>query len=169
MALVLAPTTASAEPASLGRPKRAGFTFDLSVGGGLVHVFERSGATGALSVQAGGYVTPDTAINLRAVSSGEPYDDDQGYSSGMAFFGPSFQHWFTDRLFVSGGIGLYAASRANSRIGRVENGVGVDARVGYAIRVRESNALYLAVDGIGAHDDDETWVSIAAHVGWHVF
>jgi hypothetical protein len=169
VALVWAPAMASAEPASLTRPRRAGFTFDLSAGGGFLHALDRSGATIALSLQAGGYFSPDTAINLRAVSSGEPYDDDQGNSSGMGFLGPSFQHWLTDRVFIGGGIGLYIASRGNGQVGRGENGVGVDARVGYAFRIRDWNALYVAVGGIGAHDDDETRISLAAQIGWHVF
>jgi hypothetical protein len=167
--LLAAPAVAGADPSSLTEPRRAGFTFEVSAGGGLMHAFERTGATVALHLQAGAYITPDTAINLRAVSTGEPYDDDQGNSSGMGFLGPSFLHWFTRRVFVSGGIGLYIVSRGNTRVGRGEDGVGLDARVGYGFRARDWNALYVAIGGIGARDDDETRVSVAAHVGWHVF
>ncbi len=157
---------------------RQGFTLELGIGGSLVHLRPESHASAnqlgdALFVGAGIFLTQKSAVLLHfAGISCEP-EGDHGSRDEVSlwFIGPMFQHWFSDRFFLSGGPG-YAYHDRTSRayygtsVQSSSHSVGLSIRTGYSVGRWKHHTLKIALEVVPAFFEDATVVSEVLSVDW---
>ncbi len=148
-------------------PSRRGLTVELGVG--LSHTTFDSAPTYAatapiglapINLGVGGFVSRDLALSFRATGTSTFRDRGFGIEQTvLAFYGLSAQVFLTDRVFVSGGLGLGmlfnnpympAAERAGAP---ATFGIAATGRVGWNVHLDREWGLSLYAEATPVHVD----------------
>ncbi len=162
------------------KPKRAGFTLELDIGGGYTHASpaegDNSGGGGmtGLPLSIGAFLTRDWAIMYRA-SSTSYYEDVAGESK--QFFNSidavAVQNWLNDRLFWSLGIGIARwgelAFPWEDEDVESKTGFGGLIRAGYSFANWEHHSLRFSLEVTPARYEDLTVIGTGLNFGWQYF
>lgn len=153
-------------------PTRSGFTMELSLGVGHLRVpvadFSQFGLAG-LSLSLGGFLSPDLALMFRATGVAVPEAGGTIVSVGALGV---LQYWATDRLTLSGGLGLSQVSvnsAFDSTIARSNKGFAINFRIGYALAQFTHHSLGLTYEITPAWIDGESVLmqGLALNWQWH--
>ncbi len=177
LACVACPPRAWAAPAEAGTLSvRAGVGLGLQARQPTVSQTDPSTAIGVgFQAAVGAHVSPRIAVlgELRG-SVAPPEDTNLGRVDRVHLvFGPGVQGWVSDRLWVSGGVGLsMATSRDTVSFGGTPGDPGyavnlaAGAGAGMLLAQRGRHALAVALDvGAGFHEDSLLFTSIVS-LGW---
>jgi hypothetical protein len=153
LALLLLPT--GARPAEA--PVRDGFTLELGIGLGLMHVFPDEDETTSdagmtpMSISLGGFLNNSMAIMFRSagVANLEEVSAER-ILSFLLFYGVHFQYWITDQFFVSAGPGLAILGSAHAddffdTLDR-ERGFGLSLRGGFSFANWQNHSLRVTLE-----------------------
>lgn len=175
-ALLLLPAHAS----GTGTPVRDGFTLELSLGLGVMHVFPEEGDStndigmAPLSFSLGGFLNNKMAIMFR-VSGVSNLEEVAGEEivSFLLFAGVHFQYWITDQFFVSGGPGIASLGAANiddfmDTVDR-ERGFGLGLRGGFSFANWENHSLRVTLELFPGFFKNGTAMGEAINFEWQWF
>lgn len=150
-----APASAAAPRSS---PRGHGLTVEVGLGFGQLSTdadgvtTEESGGAGALSI--GGWLSPNLAISFR-VNAVSYTSDAYGYESESSnvtksFYGATLQYWFTDSLWMGGGLGggemKVKVDDGTDYVIFQEKGVSADLRVGFTPLVWNQSSLNVSLE-----------------------
>ncbi len=176
LALLLCPN--GARPAEV--PVRNGFTLELGLGLGLMHVFPEDGdATNdvgmtPMSFSLGGFLNNSMAIMFRSAGVAN-LEEVAGESmlTFLIFSGVHFQYWITDQFFVSGGPGMASWGSAQSddfldTFDR-ERGFGLSLRGGFSFANWENHSLRVTLELFPSFFEHATVMGEAVNFEWQWF
>ena len=154
-ALLLLP--ASARPGEV--PVRNGFTLELSIGLGAMHIFPEQGdatndvGMAPLSLSLGGFLSKIVSFLL--------------------FYGAHFQYWITDQFFVSGGPGIAVLGSAEwgdfvDTLDR-KRGFGLGLRGGFSFANWENHSLRVTLELFPSFFKNGTAMGEAINFEWQWF
>jgi hypothetical protein len=176
IALLLPPLQAGA----MGVPERDGFTLELGIGLGFMHVFPEEGDStndvgmAPLSFSLGGFVNNQMAVMFRAagVANMEEVAGEKVVSFLM-FYGVHFQYWITDQFFVSGGLGIASqgSAKADDFFGSIERerGFGLGLRGGFSFANWENHSLRVTLELFPSFFGHGTAMGEAINFEWQWF
>jgi len=174
--LLLLPVRAGA----VGVPERDGFTLELSIGLGFMHVFPEGGDStndvglAPLSFSVGGFINNRMAVMFRAswVSNLEEVQGEKVLSY-LSFAGVHFQYWITDEFFVSGGPGIASlgAGQADDFFDTIERdrGFGFGLRGGFSFANWENHSLRVTLELFPSFFENGTAMAEAVNFEWQWF
>lgn len=174
--LLFLPAAASAGEA----PERNGFTLELGIGLGFMHVFPEEGDStndvgmAPLSLSLGGFLNNSMAIMFRVagVSNLEEVAGEK-IVSFLTFAGVHFQYWINDQFFVSGGPGIASLGSAvlddfADTIDR-ERGFGLSLRGGFSFANWENHSLRVTLELFPGFFKNGTAMGEAINFEWQWF
>jgi hypothetical protein len=174
--LLLLPLQAGA----VGVPERDGFTLELGIGLGFMHVFPEEGDStndvglAPLSFSLGGFLNNRMAIVFRA--SGVSNLEEAGGKNivtYLLFSGIHVQYWITDQFFVSGGPGIASLGSAEAdnffdTIDR-DRGFGLGLRGGFSFANWEDHSLRVTLELFPSFFKNGTATGEAINFEWQWF
>jgi hypothetical protein len=174
--LLLLPAAAGA----MGVPERNGFTLELGIGLGFMHVFPEEGDStndvglAPLSFSLGAFINNQMAIMFRAsgVSNLEEVAG-KDIVTFLLFAGVHFQYWITDEFFVSGGPGFASLGAAEAgdffdTIDR-ERGFGLSLRGGFSFANWENHSLRVSLELFPSFFENGSAMGEAINFEWQWF
>jgi len=174
--LLLLPLGAGA----VGVPERDGFTLELSIGLGFMHVFPEEGDSSndvgmaPLSFSLGGFLNNRMAIMFR-VSGVSNLEEAGGKDivTYLLFAGVHVQYWITDEFFVSGGPGIASLGSAEAddffdSLDR-DRGFGLGLRAGYSFANWENHSLRVSLELFPSFFENGTAMGEAINFEWQWF
>jgi hypothetical protein len=176
IALLLLPLGAGA----MGVPERNGFTLELGIGLGFMHVFPEQGDStndvglAPLSFSLGGFINNQMAIMFRVagVSNLEEVAGEK-YITFLAFAGVQFQYWITDDFFVSGGPGIASlgSAKAGDFFDTIERdrGFGLSLRGGFSFANWENHSLRVTLELFPSFFENGSAMGEAINFEWQWF
>jgi hypothetical protein len=169
-----------AQAGATGVPQRDGFTLELSIGLGFMHVFPDEGDStndvgmAPLSCSLGGFVSNRMAVMFRAswISNLEEVEGEK-ILSYLFFTGVHVQYWITDQFFISGGPGVASlgSGRSDDFFGTVERerGFGLGLRGGFSFANWENHSLRVSLELFPSFFENGTAMGEAINFEWQWF
>jgi len=176
IALLLLPSLAGAT----GVPERDGFTLELSIGLGFMHVFPDEGDSSndvgmaPLSFSLGGFLNNRMAIMFR-VSGVSNLEEVGGKDvlTYLTFAGVHVQYWITDQFFVSGGPGIASLGSAETDnffdTRTSDQGFGLGLRGGFSFANWENHSLRVSLELFPSFFENGTAMGEAINFEWQWF
>jgi hypothetical protein len=156
--------TVAADVAAQTPVERGGFTLILDLGVGLQHdqaIGSTESGLAGINLGIGGFLTDRLALMLRASGTNVSYGPVRQVSGTAA---PALQYWASDRLSLTGGVGMGLWSVEEFD----ETGPGLVLGVHYAIWQSGGHSLFLGVDYAPAFTDPETVHNLGILFGWQL-
>lgn len=167
LALGLAVALSLASPADVAAQSpidRGGFTLVLDLGLGLQHdaaIGTTESGLAGINLGIGGFLTDRLALLFRASGTNVAYGPVRQVSGTAA---PALQYWASDRLSLTGGVGMGFWSVEDFN----ESGLGLVVGVHYAIWQSGRHSLFLGVDYAPAFTEPETVHNLGFLFGWQL-
>lgn len=120
-----------------------GWTFEAGTGVSAISTTLGGNAiapSGSMGI--GKFVSPGLALSLRFASTID--SDELGLGGVLA---PHAQAWLGDHAFAGAGIGVAVGAECDTECDAGAGGLGVDARLGYALRKRGESGMTIALEG----------------------
>ena len=118
-------------------------------------------------------MTPSVAVGLRVAAASTDVvahgvdEPDRRVRLIAAFVGPAVQFWPSERVFLGAGAGL-AVNLTDDAAGDVEDGYGLDARIGYNVFLTRHHVVHVAAEIFPTIFDDVTVVGAGLSLGWQM-